>query len=165
MGKVVIAGFGNILLQDEGVGVHIAQQLQGYDLPENIEVIDGGTASLDVLCSLSGIRKLIIVDAVKNKGKPATIYRFCPKDLIHTKDTQSLSLHQIDVIEALRITARTSRLPDEIVIIGIEPKDVEWGTGLSPEVKDKLPDIIDLILGETQVKPKVMECNEHNFAG
>lgn len=157
MEKVVIVGFGNILLQDEGIGVHIAQQLQGYDLPKNIEVIDGGTASLDVLSSLNEMRKLIIVDAVKSKGKPATIYRFCPGDLAHTKDTESLSLHQIDVIEALRITARTSKLPDEIVIIGIEPKDVEWGTDLSPEVKDKIPDIIDLILEEAQMKPRLTE--------
>ena len=57
--KIIVLGLGNILLKDEGVGVWIAEEIAKRNLPENVEVIDGGTASLDILTSLEDIDKLI----------------------------------------------------------------------------------------------------------
>jgi hydrogenase maturation protease len=70
--KILILGVGNILLKDEGIGVHIARKLQKQQLPDNVEVIDGGTASLDVFLSWQKPYKLIVIDAIKGGRKPGT---------------------------------------------------------------------------------------------
>ena len=74
-GRVLVLGLGNVLLKDEGVGVHVAGQLQKQVLPCNVEVIDGGTAGLDVLLSQQGLDKLVVIDAMRAGKKPGTIYK------------------------------------------------------------------------------------------
>lgn len=74
-GRIVVLGLGNMLLKDEGIGVHVAQWLQEKNLPGNVEVIDGGTSSLDILLLQEGPYKLVVVDAMKTGKKPGTIYK------------------------------------------------------------------------------------------
>ncbi|GAH50651.1 unnamed protein product, partial [marine sediment metagenome] len=97
--KIVILGLGNILLKDEGVGVHIAREVAGKDLPENVEIIDGGTASLDVLMSMKDVDKLIIIDALKGGEEPGSIYRLSREDL-SGRTKNPVSLHQINLLDA-----------------------------------------------------------------
>ena len=107
--RVLVLGLGNILLKDEGVGVHVIRNLQELALPENVEVIDGGTAGLDMLLSEEGSYKLIVIDATKAGGKPGTIY----KAKVNSGDIDKLlqvfereqdlkvSSHQFGLIESL----------------------------------------------------------------
>ena len=70
-------GAGNILMRDDGIGVRAIERLKELGgLPEEIDVIDAGTATLDALPLLDGVERLIIIDAVKGGGTPGTIYRF-----------------------------------------------------------------------------------------
>ena len=144
--RFAVVGVGNLLLKDEGIGVHIAHALQQIDIPYNVKIIDGGT-SLDLPDYLKDTDKLIIIDAVKTGGQPGTIYRFHPYDM----DIESegiISLHELGLAQSLRMMRLIGNEPKETVIIGIEPKEIDWGTELSAELQQKIPEIINAVLGE-----------------
>lgn len=144
---VLVLGVGNILLSDEGVGVRVIETMEGRELPDNVELFDGGTASVDLLDSLTNRDKVIIIDAVKGGNEPGTLYRFTPADI--TVQRQSLtSLHQISLLETLTMATCLGCAPREVVIFGIEPKEVGWGMELSPEVAVVVPTVIQLVLAE-----------------
>jgi hydrogenase maturation protease len=144
--RIVVIGVGNLLLKDEGIGVHTVKALQEIDLPPDIELIDGGT-SPDLIAYTRTGDKMIIIDAARTGGEPGAVYRFGPEDLAVGKGTIT-SAHEMGIAENLKLMALTGNEPREIVIIGIEPKDIDWGTELSPEIQVKLPEIIKVVLRE-----------------
>lgn len=143
MGKFVL-GIGNVLLRDEGIGCHVVHALEGIPLPD-VKIIDGGTC-LDVLQLLEDADKLVIVDAVKGGGTPGQIYRFHLED-ITLEQKPFLSLHDVGLVDNLMLMKFWHSV-DETVVIGVEPKQVDWGLELSPELQGKMPQIIDAILSE-----------------
>lgn len=143
--RMVVLGMGNVLLRDEGIGVHVAQTLQ--QMPDlRLEVIDGGTLP-DAPLSFGDIDKLIIVDAVKGGGEPGAIYRFRPKDVTIAGKTAA-SLHQMGLLENLWLMERFGQKPRDVVIIGIEPENMDWGLELSPRLVERLPQIVKVVLEE-----------------
>jgi hydrogenase maturation protease len=144
--RIVVIGVGNLLLKDEGIGIHVVKALQDIDLPKDITLIDGGT-SPDLIAYTRVGDKMIIIDAAKTGGEPGAIYRFMPDDLAAGKRALS-SVHDLGVAENLELMALTGNEPSEVVIIGIEPKDIGWGTELSPELQKRLPDIVKIVLKE-----------------
>lgn len=145
--KRLIVGVGNILLSDEGIGVHVVSFLRSKDLPPNVEVIDAGTATLDLLPLINGVSKLIVVDAVKGKGEPGSIYRFTPEDIKKEKK-MATSLHQIGLLDVLEMADKIGEKPKSTVIIGIEPQNTDWGLKPSTKIAEKIPKIIDVVLNE-----------------
>ena len=143
MGKFVL-GIGNVLLRDEGVGCHVVHALEGISLPD-VKLIDGGTCP-DVLHFLEDADKLVIVDAVKGGGKPGQIYRFHLED-ITLEQKPFLSLHDVGLVDSLMLMRLWHNI-SETVIIGVEPREINWGLELSPELQGKMPQIIDTILAE-----------------
>jgi hydrogenase maturation protease len=146
--KILIAGIGNLLLTDEGVGPHIIRELSHRNLPDNVELVDIGTASFDLLTFMEEKDKVIIVDALAWEDKPGALYRLSPNDLVSGKHRLLTSLHQFGISEVLNsITQRKREI--EIVIFGIVPKDYQtYGTNLTPELESSLPQIIEEILKE-----------------
>lgn len=141
-------GIGNLLLRDEGVGVHVAMALEELPLPEGVEVVEGGTLGFDLLGYFEGVEKLVVVDALKGGGEPGSIYKVRPEQLKASKD-RPLSLHQVGFLEVWE-TAKLLGFEPEVVIIGIEPKDLGWGMELSPEVRSKLDKVVELVLEEVK---------------
>jgi hydrogenase maturation protease len=150
--RVLILGVGNILLRDEGIGVHVAQQLSKYDLPDNVEVIDGGTAGLDILLSQEGLYKLVVVDAVRAGKKSGTVYKtkyLAPRFVRGFPVGQSkISLHQFNLLDALAVAEKMGCLPEEVVIIGVEPGEVDLGLELTEKVARSVPEVIEKVLEE-----------------
>jgi len=148
--ETTILGIGNILLKDEGVGCYIIHALEKIPLP-NTKVIDGGT-SPDVLLP-EDTDKLIIVDAAKGGGMPGEVYRFRLDD-IALEQKSFLSLHDIGLIDNL-LLMRLLHNTGETIIIGVEPKEIEWGLELSPELQEKIPRIVETILEELNTPPNL----------
>lgn len=146
MPRIVVVGVGNMILKDEGIGIHAVKALQEIDFPADVELIDGGT-SPDLIAYTRAGDKLIIVDAAKAGGEPGAIYRFLPQDLADEKASLT-SAHEMGVVHNLKLIELSGNAPREIIIIGIEPKDIEFGTELSPELQQKIPDIVKVILRE-----------------
>jgi len=155
MGKFVV-GIGNVLLRDEGIGCHVVHALEEIPLPD-VKIIDGGTCP-DVLQLFEDTDKLVIVDAVKGGGTPGQIYRFHPED-ITLEQKPLLSLHDMSLVDSLKLIQLWHNI-DEAVIIGVEPGEIGWGLELSPELQEKMPQIIDAILAElNNTSPKgEMKC-------
>jgi hydrogenase maturation protease len=145
--SILILGVGNILLGDEGVGVRTIEAMKDRELPDNVELLDGGTASIDILEYIKYREKVIIIDAVQGGGKPGTIYRFTPDD-IQTRKPIYTSLHQVGILEALSTLKYTGGTPEDITIYGIEPESLEPSLELSPEIATIIPRVIELVLGE-----------------
>jgi hydrogenase maturation protease len=150
MGKSVV-GIGNVLLRDEGIGCHVVGALEGIPLPD-VQVIDGGTCP-DVLQLLEDVDKLVIVDAVRGGGMPGQIYRFHPED-VTLEQKPLLSLHDMSLIDSLKLMQVRHNVGDA-VIIGVEPKEINCGLELSPELQERIPQIIDAILSELNTSPKL----------
>ena len=156
--RVLILGLGNILLKDEGVGVHVVKYLQEEDLPDNVEVIDGGTSGLDVLLSQEPAYKLVVVDAIRAGKKPGTIYKTQLKpaererltDIFNEVGQSNISLHQVGLLDALGAAERLERMPEEIAIIGVEPAEVSLGLELTEPVEQSVPRVVKQVLEEIQ---------------
>ena len=144
--RIVVIGVGNLLQRDEGIGIHAVKALQDVPLPGNVIIIDGGTSPDIIACTRAG-DKLIIVDAARAGGEPGTIYRLRPEDLAAESET-TLSVHELGVPQNLRLMLLSGNEPSEVVIIGIEPKEIAWSTELSPELQEKIPEIISVVLKE-----------------
>ncbi len=144
----LILGVGNLLLRDEGVGVHVISALRDRELPDDVELWDGGTASFDLLDTLAGRRQVIIIDAVRTGSEPGTIFRFTPEDISASRE-QVTSLHQVGLLEALTVAEHLlDSAPQEVIILGIEPKEIDWGLELSPDVEAAVPKVIELVMEE-----------------
>jgi hydrogenase maturation protease len=88
------------------------------------EVVDGGTAGFDLLDDIEGRKKVVVVDTVKGGRPPGTIYRMTTED-IEEMPKSRLSLHDIDMTDLLKLADLFEIEKPEIVVIGIEPKDIE----------------------------------------
>ena len=139
-------GLGNLLLTDEGIGVHVARRLAGMNLPPEVEVIDGGTAPLEALTDVENISKLIIVDALDAPGPPGATYGLAPEDIEGAPC--SLSLHEADVTEAISMWRHWGLATERVVLFGIKPEVVDWGTELSAALHEKLDEIVAAVLEE-----------------
>jgi len=150
---VLILGIGNLLMKDEGVGVHVVEKLKEMQLPDNVEVLDGGTAGLDLVDFIEGRKKLIVIDAVNAGGKPGTIYRLTEENL-DIRPKAISSFHEIDFLDALLVSEAMNSKPEEIVVVGIEPNDMSSGMELSTEIEKRIPDIINLVMKEIDERDK-----------
>jgi hydrogenase maturation protease len=147
MGRTVVAGFGNLLMGDDGVGIHVVRELNARGLPAGVEAVDGGVASLEVLGSMLDAARLIIVDALSGGGEPGSVYRLTPDDLGPVPATAGYSLHELNLPQSLALLAETAALPP-IVIYGVEPANLETGLELSPPAAAAVKRVADLIMAD-----------------
>jgi len=143
MGTLVL-GIGNLLLRDEGVGVHAARALQREQVPSDITTLEVGTAFLDALPDIGKAHRIIIVDAMKAGHAPGTIYRVPFGECV--KPQMIASLHGFDLSRVIFLAGNT--MPPEVIVIGVEPARIEWGTDLSPEIQNIIPIVVDAIKAE-----------------
>ena len=146
MDRTLIVGIGNLLCRDEGIGVHVVHKMEGIQLPPHIELLDMGTSTMDLISHLKEVKKLIVIDAMKAGGTPGTIYKCRPEDLL-PKGDEPISLHEIGVLETLSM-AKKMGMEIQTVIIGVEPKVLDWGMELTEEIKGVIPSIIEAVLKE-----------------
>jgi len=147
----MILGLGNILLRDEGVGVRVIEAMQSINLPPGVELFDGATAGLDLLDAIADRPKVIVIDAVDAPEAPGTVLQFTPQDLA-PRNGQSVSLHEIGLLETLAVAKQLNIAPQEVVILGVKPKDVACGLDLSPEIARLVPRIIELVLANLETR-------------
>ena len=162
--KIGVMGVGNVLLRDEGFGVKLLYLLKAkYDFPENVVLIDGGTAGIFLSPEIDYLDRLLIIDVVKAKGNPGEIKLYEKEDFFIDRLPLKLSPHQLGLQEVLLLNEIKGTCPEEVKLIGIIPKSIETGTGLTPELEAKLPEVEEKvleILKEWGVEPKLKERPE-----
>lgn len=145
--KILILGVGNLLLKDDGFGVHLVNSLKENAFPENITLLEAGTVSHQLIPMLREVDYLIVIDVVEAGDKPGSLFRFSPDDM-EFQTGQKYSLHQISLVDVLKMAELTGGKPDT-VIIGVQPGDVSsWSLEMSDELKAVMPRVRQLVLEE-----------------
>lgn len=148
MSQTLVLGVGNILLQDEGVGVRAIEHLQKhYHFPQEVQVLDGGTMGLDLLSYLEGVDRLLVIDAVDAHRPPGTVVRLTNGE-IPALLGRKLSPHQIGLADLLSVAELRDLTPKQVVLIGVQPAELETGLDLSPTIRGQMTSIVDMILKE-----------------
>lgn len=142
--KTLVLGLGNLLLTDEGVGVHAARALLASGCPEGVTVLDVGTAILDALPEIQAADRIILIDAVKADGLPGSVYRM-PLEAFERPECIA-SMHGFDLTRVLALTERRDR--PEVVVIGVEPACLDWSLELSPQVREAMPTVLEALRRE-----------------
>lgn len=138
--KILILGLGNLVLKDEGVGIHAVQHLEKEELPDHVDVLDGGTGGVWLIGTLQEYKRVIMIDATLDDSPWGTIKITKPK---YSKDYPILlSAHEFglrDMVESMMI----QECIPEIDLITVSVKDYETiGMDLSPEVSNAIPSVI-----------------------
>lgn len=142
--QLLILGVGNVLLKDEGVGVHVVRELKKRKYPPEVSIIDGGTAGLDLLYLIEDASRLIIIDATNGDAEPGAVFRFSPEELDDFIPSINNSLHQIGLLEVLHLGRAMGILPPT-VIFGVQPAVIDWGMELSQELSERLPQLVSQV--------------------
>ncbi len=142
-------GLGNLLLSDEGVGVHAVTALrERYDLPDGVEVLDGGTAGMDLLDIIAGRDTIIVVDAVRREGAAAGTLLTFRGDDIRAAFGARLSPHQLGLLDVLAATSLLGEAPGAVTVIGVVPAHLDLGLELSAAVAASLDALLARIADE-----------------
>ena len=144
----LIIGLGNPLREDDGIGLRVVQDLATRNLPDDVEVMDGGTRGLELVTLLETRRRVIVVDTVEMGREPGEFERFSMAEVRPSGAEKQLSVHSAGLGDALLLAEVLGVLPNELVIFGIQPESLEWGTTLSPKLEQAIPRVVEGILTE-----------------
>lgn len=140
---LLVLGIGNLVLQDEGFGVHAVMELEKCRLPKDVDILDGGTAGMTLMGIMQEYKDILIIDAALDHSPIGTVKHIIPK---YTNQYPPLiTIHEIglkDVIDAMRLTGYCPNI--ELIIVSVEKYD-SLGMELSPKVKAALPAAITMV--------------------
>jgi hydrogenase maturation protease len=161
MKQITVLGVGNILMQDEGFGVRVVEQLlRQYNFPENVQVLDGGTLGMELLRFLVGTKYLILVDAVAGGLPPGSFYQFRNHE-VKTYFKDKVSMHELGIQDVLAVLDVLEKSPEEIMIFGVQPLAIDIGLEMTDVVGERVEEAVLKVLQmfkEWQVE--VVKINE-----
>lgn len=143
--RIAVLGLGNLMRTDDAVGMLALERLKmDLQLPKDVRLIEGGTLGLDLLHPLHGITHLLAMDAIDAGAEPGTVLRFAGEAIADLPASKSVHLLGFsDLIGAMRLTGDA---PEEIVVLGVQPSRIEWGTQLTGTVERAFPLLIEAVL-------------------
>ncbi len=148
--KVTILGVGNILLRDEGFGVHFVKWVEGrHRLPEGVRIVDGGTLGYALLNIICGCERLIVIDVIKVKDEPGSIYRLTKAEF-ETHMPPPTSAHEVSFPDVLFKAEMMEEAPDTVFLC-IVPQDYSYGEAgleLTPTLRDRFGAMEELLIKE-----------------
>lgn len=133
----LVLGIGNVLLRDEGAGVHAVRQLASRLPPrEDITLVDGGTLSFFLADAIENASQLIVIDAAQLNAEPGATRIFLGAEMdAFVGGNRRCSVHEVCLIDLMAIALLTDKLPEKRALIGIQPHQIDWGeTPSSPVV-------------------------------
>jgi hydrogenase maturation protease len=139
--RIAVLGLGNLMRTDDAVGMLAIQQLRADPrFPNSVTLIEGGTLGLDLLYPLEGITHLLALDAIDAGAEPGTLLRFEKDDLADLPISKSVHLLGFsDLVGAMRLVESA---PEEIVVLGVQPDVIDWGTELTPKIQAALVTLV-----------------------
>lgn len=140
---ILVLGVGNLLLKDEGVGIHVIRALEKEELPPNVSLMDGGTGGLHLISWIQDYDRIIMVDATLDSNPPGTVRLIRPR--YATDFPPLMSAHEIGLRDMIEAMILTEKLPD-IQLIVVSAEDIsEVGMELTPVVQAAVPEVVEMI--------------------
>ena len=144
--STVVIGLGNPLMGDDGLGLAALSRLGAiWDLPDGVELVDGGTWGMNLLPVIEDAARVLLVDAI-NVGAPPGAPIVLPRERLPRYFATKLSPHQIDLREVLALAELRGRLPEQTTAIGMQPQAVTFGAGLSEALSRQLDPLVVAIV-------------------
>ena len=144
--KCVVLGIGNVLMSDDGAGVHIVRHLirsftcRGAEFFGDVDLVDGGTLGYLLIDRVSNADLMIVLDAA-NIGEAPGSFRPYEGDLVYEflSDRQNRSVHEVGLIDLIQMMDLSGEAPKDLVLVGVQPESIDWGERLSPSVQKIVP--------------------------
>ncbi len=148
MKKILVIGMGNVLMQDEGVGVRAVEELEHrYHIPPGVTLVDGGTTGMELFEPMRACDCLVVADAVNAKVPPGSLLRIA-NDEINAFFRTKLSNHQLGLSDLLALLSLKGEAPEHIAIIGMVPHSLHNKLGLTPEASEGLAAMVMMLVDE-----------------
>lgn len=149
MKKYAVIGIGNILRKDDGVGVHVIKELEKQLDNSFVELVDGGTSTLDMLNYFLDYEKVVVIDCLRAGYEPGTIYKIKPEE-IKDYNKENLSIHDVQILDVVKIANMFGKHP-QVMIFGVEPKEISFDLEISDTIKNKIPEVVNLVKLELNI--------------
>jgi hydrogenase maturation protease len=150
MSRTLVLGLGNPLMGDDGAGVAALNRLrEEWDVPDEVELVDGGTWGMNLLHLLESNDQVILLDAINTGSRPGTLALLRREDLPRYF-AHKLSPHQLDLREVLALAELRDALPASLTAIGVQPECVELNGRLSPRVASAVGKMVALTLDQLE---------------
>ncbi len=133
-GITMVLGVGNLLMGDEGFGVHVVRRLKEVELPSHVRVAEGGVGGFNLLGYLEGVKRLLVVDVMMTDSPPGELRLLRSDQKPEEPGKQILSFHQVGILELVKMWGLLGYEP-EIMFLVTRPEKIEWGTELSPPLQ------------------------------
>lgn len=147
-GRTLVLGMGNILLEDEGLGVRALEALQdGYALPPGVELLDGGTTGMGLLDDISGRDHLLVLDAVQTGAPPGTLVVMRDED-VPVYFGIRVTPHQLGLSDVLATLKLSGEQPGSVTVLGLVPHSLELSLELSPPIRERLGSLVEATVEE-----------------
>ena len=147
--SATVLGLGNVLMGDDGLGPYVARMLEAeWTFPPSVQVIDGGTAGLDLMLCVQDADVLLVIDSVAEVGPPGQVVVYRRDELLKDPVGQQINPHDTGLREALLTTEFASGAPYEVTLYGVIPVRMDAGAGLSRPVRAAVPQVKRLVIDE-----------------
>jgi len=145
--KIGILGIGNLIVGDEGFGVHAVRYLDAnYEFPDNVLVMDGGTAGIYMSPFLEECDPVIVIDVVDIDAEPGSMHYYSNEDVRAGKLSTRMSPHQLGLLEILEICKLRDAAPESLEFYCVVPKKLDTSTELSDVVAPRVKEISEIVL-------------------
>lgn len=147
--QVGIIALGSIIMGDDAFGAYVLQYLKAnYDFPSEIELLDLGTPGPEFVNYMAPFDAVIVLDAVKAKGDPGEVRLYRQQDIAKILPTLRLSPHDPSLRDALLAGDFIGEAPDDVLLVGVIPSEVELQTTLSEPVMNSIPEVEEAVISE-----------------
>mgnify|MGYP006270655143 FL=1 len=146
-GGVCVLGIGNVLMRDDAFGPYVVRVLEvSYAFPDIVSLVDAGTPGHDMALYMEGRDALIVVDAVNAAGPPGERRTYTEEEILRVPPSPAMSPHEPGLKEALLRLRFSGVAPREVVLVGVIPKEIDTGAGLTAPVRGAVPLAVGEIL-------------------
>ena len=147
--RVLIAGIGNVLHGDDGIGPYTVRVLESqYDFDPQVGVADLGTPGLNLIAQLLDVEALVLVDSVNNGKQPGTVSLYRRDDVVNFASSARLDPHAPALIESLKIVDAAGYNLAHLLLVGISGRDYAASLEMRNEVRQAVPGAITAVLRE-----------------
>lgn len=138
--NTLVLAIGNTLLSDEGIGIHVLDELRKqHPAPDGVTYLDGGTLSFTLAGAVEDADNLIVLDAAQLQREPGTVACLANQEMDDFLGTTKRSVHEVGLLDLLDIARLTDSLPKQRALVAIQPQKIDWGEGPTDRVAAAIP--------------------------